>query len=148
LFFQPQRYHCGCGFFNFGCGASRARTSSQKMNRRAEILAELVRYETPTEPLMRELRAYGWDWHGEPLLILKKEDLIRIIDRFLRKDITAEQLQEWAENLEVREDFSFEKEEEESLDDVFFRIATPFINEPLTENAVRKMRDELTRKKG
>ena len=115
------------------------------MNRRAEILQDLVRFEKPAAPLMRELGSFGWDWEGEPLLTLKKEDLLRIIDRFLARDITAAQLQEWAENLEVRDDVAFDEEEKELLDDVFFRIATPFINEPLTLDSVRKMRDDLTR---
>ena len=97
---------------------------------------------------MRELRSLGWDWAGEPLFVLQKKDLVRIIDRFLDGEISAVQLQEWAENLEVREDVAFDKTNEELLDDVFFRIATPFINEPLTTESVRKMRDELIEPKG
>ena len=115
------------------------------MNRRAEILQELVRFETPTDPLIRELNSFGWDWVQAPLLILTKEDFLRIIDRFLAGQITAAQLQEWAENLEAREDVAFDEKEEELLDNVSFRIATPFINVPLTEESVRKIRDDLTR---
>lgn len=96
---------------------------------------------------MLELNSFGWDWLGEPLLILKNEDLLYIIDRFLADQITAAQLQEWAENLEAREDVAFDKKEETLLDDVFFRIATPFINEPLTKETAQKMRDELCQKK-
>lgn len=113
------------------------------MNRRAEILQALVRYDLPPKPLMTELRALGWDWSGEPLLVIKKEDLLRVIDRFLAGSITAEQLQEWAETLEVRDDVSFDPKEEELLDDVFFRIATPEINAPLTPEVVRQLRHEL-----
>ncbi len=116
------------------------------MNRRAEILQELVLYQKPTRPLMLELNSFGWDWLGEPLLTLKKEDLLHIIERFLADQITAGQLQEWAENLEAREDVAFDKKEGTLLDDVFFRIATPFINEPLTKETVQKMRDELSQK--
>jgi hypothetical protein len=115
------------------------------MTRRAEILQELARFETPTEPLLRELRSFGWDWPDAPLLVLKKQDLLRIIDRFLVSQISAAQLQEWAENLEVREDVAFDEADAELLDGVFFRIATPEINEPLTPEVVRRMRDELTR---
>lgn len=119
------------------------------MNRRAEILQELVRYEKPSEPLMRELKSFGWDWSEEaPLIVLKKEHLLRIMDRFLADDITAAQLQEWAENLEAREDVAFDPKEEELLDEIFFRIATPFINESLTKEVARKMRDELTETRG
>ena len=119
------------------------------MNRRAEILHELVRFEKPSDPLMRELKSFGWDWAEEsPLLILKKEDLLRIIDRFLAGQISADQLQEWAENLEVREDVAFDEEESELIYSVFFRIATPEIHEPLTQESVRRMQAELSSKKG
>jgi hypothetical protein len=115
------------------------------MHRRAEILQELARFETPTEPLLRELGSFGWDWTGAPLLVLTKADILRVIDRFLAGQISAAQLQEWAETLEVREDVAFEERDAELLDDIFFRIATPMINEPLTHEVVQRMRDEITR---
>jgi hypothetical protein len=119
------------------------------MNRRAEILHELVRFEKPAGPLMRELQSFGWDWKEDaPLLVLKKEDLLRIIDRFLAHEISAEQLHEWAENLEVREDVAFDKEERDLIDSVFFCIAVPEINEPLTQESVRRMRAKLSSEKG
>jgi hypothetical protein len=113
--------------------------------RRAEILQELARFETPTEPLLQELRSFVWDWDGEPLLVLTKADFLRVIDRFLAGQLSAAQLQEWAENLEVRDDVAFDETEAELLDSIFFRIATPMINEPLTHEVVQKMRDEITR---
>ncbi len=113
--------------------------------RRAEILKELARFETPTEPLLRELQSFGWDWNGEPLLVLTKADLLRVIDRFLAGQLSAAQLQDWAENLEVRDDVAFDERDAELLDGIFFRIATPMINEPLTHEVVQKMRDEITR---
>jgi hypothetical protein len=115
------------------------------MRRRAEILQELARFETPTEPLLRELRSFGWDWSDAPLLVLTKGDVLRVIDRFLAGQISAAQLQEWAENLEVREDVAFDERDAELLDGIFFRIATPMINEPLTHEVVQRMRDEITR---
>jgi hypothetical protein len=113
--------------------------------RRAEILRELARFETPSEPLLQELRSFGWDWSDAPLLVLTKTDFLRVVDRFLAGQISAAQLQEWAENLEVREDVAFDERDAELLDDIFFRIATPEINEPLTHEVVQRMRDEITR---
>jgi len=116
------------------------------VNRRAEILKELVRFESPSEPLLRELQTFGWDWSGAPLVVLGKEDLLRIIDRFLTGKITAAKLQEWAENLEVREDVAFDEKSAELLNDIFFRIATPMINEPLTHEVVQAMRNEIAQR--
>ncbi len=112
--------------------------------RRADILRRLVRYDEPPEPLMRELREFPWDWfEEEPLVVLSASDLLRVIDRFLAGEIDAQQLQVWAERLECREDFGFDPADEELVDDVFFRLATPFINEPLTPEAVARMREQL-----
>lgn len=118
--------------------------ASRRINRRAEVLHELVSFRTPTEPLLQELGSFGWDWDGDPLLILKKEHLVRVIDRFLAGEISAAQLQQWAENLEVREDVAFDEDERALVDPVFFRIATPEINDPLTLEVVSEMRRELT----
>jgi len=118
------------------------------MSRRAEILRELVRFEGPTQPLKHELASFGWDWDGDPLLIITKEHLVRVIDRFLAGEISAEQLQEWAGNLEVREDVGFDENERALVDPIFFRIATPEINEQLTIDSVRRMKNELTEHRG
>ena len=113
------------------------------MHRRAEILRELALFETPTEPLLRELHTFGWDWNHAPLLVLTKVDVLRIIDRFLAGRISAAQLEAWAENLEEREDVAFDERHAELLNGIFFRIATPMINEPLTREVVQRMREEL-----
>ena len=39
------------------------------MQRRSELLEKLARYEEPRTMVLGELRAMGWDWAGEPLLV-------------------------------------------------------------------------------
>jgi len=76
-------------------------------------------------------------------VVLKKEDFLRVIDRFLAGKISATQLQEWAANLEGREDVAFDEREEALLQNVSFRIATPCINGPLDHDSILRMRREL-----
>jgi hypothetical protein len=103
-----------------------------------------VRYEEPPEPLVSELQEFPWDWPEEELLaVLSVDDLRRVIDRFLAGEINAQQLQDWAERLECREDVGFDPANEGLIDDVFFRLAAPFINEPLTPETVSRMREQL-----
>jgi hypothetical protein len=113
------------------------------VDRRADILKRLIRYAEPPELLVNELREFPWDWLEEPLVRLHASDLLRVIDRFLAGDIDAQQLQDWAERLECREDIGFGPDDEQLVDDVFFRLATPFINEPLTQETVARMREQL-----
>src|SRR4026208_1934325 len=113
--------------------------------RRADTLQRLVRYDEPAEPLVRELREFPWDWFDDqPVVTLHVADLLRVIDRFLVGQISATQLQDRAERLECREDLGFDPAHEEAVDDVFFRLASPFINEPLTRETVSRMREELS----
>jgi hypothetical protein len=113
------------------------------MHRRAELLQKLALFEEPTPPLIDELRAMGWDWLGEPLLILTAAHFLSIMDRFLSGQLTAEQLEEWAENLEHREDVAFAPGEEELLDETLFCLANPSINFAITQESVSQLRRPL-----
>lgn len=109
--------------------------------RRAEVLRELIAYRSDPSPLMQELASFGWDWPAEePLAVLTRRDLLTVIERFLAGELSAAQLEDWAERLECREDLGFEPGYEGLVDDVFFRLATPCINEPLTPESVSRMR--------
>ena len=46
--------------------------------------------------------------------------------------------------MEVRDDVGFDHQDEALVKDILFRIANPQINEPLTKEAVQKMKYELT----
>jgi hypothetical protein len=114
------------------------------VDRRADILKRLIRYEEPPEPLATELREFPWDWlEDEPLVRLRASDLLHVINRFLDGDIDAKQLQDWAERLECREDIGFGPGDEQLVNDVLFRLATPVINAPLTRESVLRMREQL-----
>jgi hypothetical protein len=84
------------------------------MQRRAELLGKLVRYDGSPAPILSELREMGWDWNGEPLLLLTKEHFLGVMDRYLAGSISAQELEEWAESLEQREDVAFSVEDEAS----------------------------------
>ena len=85
----------------------------------------------------------GWDWSDEPLLILTAEHFVSVMDRFLSDRLTADQLEEWAENLEQREDVGFASEKKELLDDLLFCLANPSINYEITQEIIHQLRQRL-----
>jgi hypothetical protein len=113
------------------------------MIRRAEILAKLARFDEPSAPLMAELRTMGWDWDGEPLLVLTTEHLLSIMDRFLSGQLSAHQVAEWAGNLEVRDDVAFDPARADLLDEVFFCLASPEINYGISNDSIERLRLQL-----
>ena len=114
------------------------------MLERAEILQKLVLFDEPVDPLVSALRQYPWDWiEEEPLVRITALQILNVIDRFLSVKISAQQLEDWAENLECREDVGFDEKHEVVLGDVLFRMANPLLNEPLNGPVVAEMRTRI-----
>ena len=106
------------------------------MDRRTALLLKLAKFEEPSAPLIEELRHLGWDWSGDPLLVLDAEHFLNIMDRFLSGELSAELVEEWAENLESREDVGFATGREDLLDDMLFCLANPSINYEISRESI------------
>ena len=113
------------------------------MEHRDNLLSRLALFEEPSAPLIDELRAMGWDWLGEPLLVLTEEHFVRIMDRFLVGQLTADQVVEWAENLEQREDVGFSQDKPEALDELLFCLANPDINYAITPQNIEQLKRDI-----
>ncbi len=118
------------------------------MSDRAELLKGLVEFRVPAEPILKELGSLGWDWDEDPLLVLVADHFLAVFRRFLDGEIDAGQLEEWAENLESREDIGFDSPNEEFLKDLLSRLATPENNEPLTADLIRGVQQQLPAHRG
>jgi hypothetical protein len=106
---------------------------------RASLLQRLVRYELPIEDTIAMLRAYGWDSDAE-LVVLTGSDAIRILERYLRGELTATQVAYWAELLEMRDDLALEARQEAELRRLIAVLADPETNEPLTPRLAIQLR--------
>ena len=113
------------------------------MSNRAELLKRLVEFRTPAKPVLDELQSFGWDWDQEPLVVLIASQFRAVFSRFLNGEIDARQLEEWADNLESREDVGFDPQQEGILKDLLFRIANPTLNEPLTAGLIEGLQSGL-----
>jgi hypothetical protein len=65
------------------------------------------------------------------------------MDRYLNGELSAKQLQDWAECLERRDDVAFDSGVADLLDDIQFRLANPEINGGISRVIVTDMRAEL-----
>jgi hypothetical protein len=70
---------------------------------RRPLLCALIAYELPIEPVLAQLSAHGWDI-DEPLVTLGADDVVRVLDRYLEGQLTSQQVAEWADLVECRED--------------------------------------------
>ena len=109
------------------------------MPHRAEVLSKLAWLDGPSQPLIEELRLMDWDWTGEPLLVLTPEHVLSVMDRFLSGQLTAKQVEDWADALELREDVELA----DSLAGVIFYLANPSINGEINETNINRLRQHV-----
>lgn len=98
------------------------------MRARVEVLKDLVTLKSDSSQLEKELAQYPWDME-EPLLILRKQDIIAVVQRCINNEILFKDLNDWANVIELRDDIGFEDEEVKQL---IFELANPEINGVLT----------------
>lgn len=90
---------------------------------------------------LREIRQRPIE--ASPVVLLCRADVDQALKRYVDGGLTERQLHEWAELLEMNDNIDYEAGEEEAIADVLFRLSTPDINEPISENLARRLRVEL-----
>jgi hypothetical protein len=108
------------------------------------VLHSLLEYELPIEPTLAELAAFGWDAE-EPSAYLSPKHIEKVLRRYLIGELTAEQVTDWADLVECREDIGAE-ENETWLNDFIFRLANPNLSEAITPGVAREILKELSAK--
>ncbi len=108
---------------------------------RITALQNLVAYALPLEPALEVLSQEPWDCE-QPLVRFTAKDVSAVLHRYLRGELTAEQVTDWADLLECREDVA-PVAGQENLAEVLFRLANPELREPITPALVRFVEREL-----
>jgi len=109
---------------------------------RKALLAALVRYELPVEPVLSQLASVPWD-STEELARVGSPDVVAILDRFIDGELSAEQVTEWADLLEVRDDVGMDPRHEGTLREIIFRLANPNLRDAITPALAASIRIEL-----
>ncbi len=112
------------------------------MRTRIELVKALIEYEEAISPLMKELRAYGWD-SKEELAILKPEHVIHVLKRFQLGELNAIEVKDWANAIERREDIELQASHRNTLDEMVFWLANPEINFSLTTELANRVINNL-----
>lgn len=98
---------------------------------RTEILKNLIFYSQPLDSTKSLLETFGWN-SDEDLVILTADHITRILEQFLNGRIDAQQVEDWANAIEGREDIGFESETHDVVQEVVFELANPLLTQALT----------------
>ena len=98
-------------------------------------------YQLPLEPALAVLSQQP-PGSQHPLVRIDANDVCAVLRRYLQGTLTAEQVTDWADLLECREDIA-PVEGQEALAAVLFRLANPGLRGPVTPALARSIEEEL-----
>lgn len=112
-------------------------------NERTTTLIDLVCLRVPVEAAITAVRALPWD-SEEDLVLLDRSAASSVLRRYGSGEITADDLEAWANAIEGREDVGFEAGQDERLSRFIFETANPALAQPLDETYSSRWLAELS----
>lgn len=110
---------------------------------RSQALYNLLEYNAPIEQLIDAVRMFKWDVDTS-YAILTKKHLEDIFLRYLRNEITSNQLELWANAIEGREDIEYEIGYVAAIEEAIFHLANPLLTYPISHESVRSLAQSLS----
>ena len=109
------------------------------MRTRYEILSDIVHLKGDLSDLQNEISLYPWDIEA-PIISISKDDLITILSKSINGEIEIDEIVNWSNAIESREDVSFESNE---IQEVIFELANPEINGKITKDRLLQIINEV-----
>lgn len=108
------------------------------MASRQATLKDLISFDDSLSSLRARLLQFGWD-SNEDLVFLSPSHIRKVLSRFLDGEISKEDVCEWANLVEVREDIGFTEGDEDQLKELIFELANPEITHELDANRASEL---------
>lgn len=104
---------------------------------REELLKSLISFSTELSVIRKELSNFPWDSNSS-VAVLSAEDLLHLLNRYIEGNITAAQLEEWANIIESREDIEFDMSRHNIIKNIIFWLANPSLTEEIAVDIAHK----------
>jgi hypothetical protein len=108
-------------------------------DRRRAALTDLIQVNGPVADCAATVRSFPWD-HDEDLYTIGRPDARAALAKFTAGEISADELLQWAEAIECREDVGFT---DDLVSKLIFALATPEINEPISPESIAAWQTRL-----
>ena len=120
----------------FAIAADRPKTLGGPMtmaadSKRVDALHALIECRAPLAEGIARVLDFPWDCDRE-LATLKVADVVSVLDRFIQGGLTSQDVEAWADALEVRDDVGCDS----NVGELLFQLSNPDINGALTAEVV------------
>lgn len=99
---------------------------------RKEAIRSLVALDRPLDELRERVASFPFDWDGPPLGTLRREHLLAVLARWQSGELTPEEVEDWANLVEVRDDLDHDPTDP-AVAGAVFDLANPLLQGELHE---------------
>ena len=115
---------------------------NDELKDRSKFLLELIRFPASLDEVKTRLSQLTWESEDE-LVVLRPEHLVSILQKFAHREISAAEVEEWANLIEGREDIGFEARSEEACSESLHELANPLLTRQLTPKSAAEWIERL-----
>ena len=105
---------------------------------RLNVLRNLITFSQSISILADNLSKLDWDYDGPPLIV-SAEQVQEVLERFLAGRFSAQELEDWANLIEGREDLEFEEIKHNEIADVIHCLANPELEGRITTDSCKAL---------
>lgn len=110
---------------------------------RHAVLQALIAFTGSIDEIRGLLGSLDPDFDGAPLT-MNSENIRKTLERYLKGDLSLNDVEDWANLIEGREDIAFNQADEELLDEVIYELANPELTEQLSNKRAEEIVSLLT----
>jgi hypothetical protein len=111
------------------------------VNIRVQLLQELLTHSRPVAEMVVELSRFPWD--SKALVELTPEHVVSTLERYLTRELSADDVENWANAVESRDDIEYQKANAQSLRSAIHDLANPALTEPFNATTATKLLHRL-----
>ncbi len=115
------------------------------MLERRKLLKKLLKYDGNLKEITTSLEKLGWD-SNVSLITLQRQEIIEILNRYIKSEFTTSDIEEWANAIEGREDIDYENGYDELISTIIFKLANPLLTQGLDPQVASEIINSLTKK--
>ena len=104
---------------------------------RARVIRDVVELRASLPELAARLRTFPWDYEHE-LVVVQSEHLASVARRYIAGELSASEVEEWADLIECRDDVGFGSDD---LKETVHRLANQAIDGALTRAMAKAIFD-------
>lgn len=110
---------------------------------RTWVIGRLLHFAEPFDSLNQRIAQIPWDYTGVGVE-MNIGHIKSVLERYLKGDLTKEDVENWANAIEGREDINFRMSSAPAIEETIFELANPVLTQSLTARRAAELLTELS----